>query len=231
MRQELLSEIADGAAQRRSPKRFIMLVAAAAVALALSTLVLDEPPAAAGVEIARVNGSLTATVTDPFVDWARLSATFEKHGLDISLRLVPVSPSRIGTIVTIVDDGTSSLFTLIDGPCLDAPDCPIGLRIPLDYRGSTSVTLGRPARDGEAYVSTGNAFDPGEAFDGLRLLGHPANETRVVAAERGITIEWRTVIDKRSVTLSDTAVHEDYLVVGATPLTDRLVLVWVEDLG
>ena len=42
--------------------------------------------------------------------------------------------------------------------------CAIGVKIPRDFIGQGSITLGRPAQPGEAYEATTSAFAPGESL-------------------------------------------------------------------
>ena len=64
-------------------------------------------------------------------------------------------------------------------------NCPIGLKIPRDFTGQGSVTIGRPARPGEAYETTNSAFAPGESLHCSGLIG------ATVA-----TAQWRTPVSQ-----------------------------------
>jgi hypothetical protein len=93
---------------------------------------------------------------------------FKAHHLDITLRMLPVSPSLVGTVV--YTDASSSAVesevTMIYAKCASAPSggnrCAVGIKIPLDFHGQYAVDFGRAARPGEAYVSTNSASASGE---------------------------------------------------------------------
>lgn len=184
-------------ARERPVARRVSLLAAAVCALAAGfavagQMLLDAPTAAAGVEIARTNRFFVARVVDLNADPDAMRAAFRERGLDIELRLVPVSPSLVGEIVAMSD--TAEGITGLPDPETGCPEemrCgPIGLRIPLDFRGEADITLGREAEAGELYVSAGDAFAPGEVLHCSGLLGAPVRHARDALARRGVRAVW-----------------------------------------
>jgi len=85
--------------------------------------------------------------------------------------------------------------TLFGGSCVTGGGgpghCAIGLKIPRDFTGAGSVTLGRPAKPGEAYESTNSAFAPGESLHCSALIGKTVAAAKPVLAARGIAVDWR----------------------------------------
>ena len=85
--------------------------------------------------------------------------------------------------------------TLFGGSCVTGGGgpghCAIGLKIPRDFTGAGSVTLGRPAKPGEAYESTNSAFAPGESLHCSALIGKTVAAAKPELGARGITVDWR----------------------------------------
>jgi len=142
------------------------------------------------------SGDIIATVTDPFAAQSSLDAAFRAAGLDITISLVPASPSAVGTVVEISEPSSGpQIETLTGGPCVTGGggpgNCPIGLKIPRDFTGSGSIALGRPVKPGEAYVSTNSAFAPGESLHCSGLIGATIAAAMPKLAARGITVQWQ----------------------------------------
>ena len=126
---------------------------------------------------------------DRFLCWLAFAA----HGLDITLKLVPVSPSLVGSVVYMGTSEGASDIQVLHSATREAPGGPlsIGLRIPVDFQGQADIVLGRAARPGETYVSTGDAFAPGEALYKSGLMGLRVSEAVGRLKELGLTAEWR----------------------------------------
>jgi hypothetical protein len=142
-------------------------------------------------------GYITATVTDPFAAQSSLDAAFRAAGLDITVSLVPASPSAVGTVVEISEPSSGpQIAALSGGTCVTGGggpgNCPVGLKIPRDFSGAGSVVLGRPARPGEDYDSTNSAFAPGESLHCSALIGATVATASSALASRGITARWQS---------------------------------------
>jgi hypothetical protein len=174
--------------RRRWPRRLIAIPVAAALAAAALVVALAHPGDRAGtpgigplrpdlhaLAFTISDGYITVIVRDPVADQASYNAEFKAHGLDITLSLVPVSPSLVGTVVEISTDGPdgNSIATITaEGKCWTGGggnECPVGLRIPDGYRGQAAIVFGRAARPGEQYESTAPVDAPGEAMYGLKF--------------------------------------------------------------
>lgn len=216
----------------RASRRPLLVLAASAIAagVAVAVLVLNSAvqtqPARAAVSFrTAADGELVATVRNPFAAEKQLDAAFAAHGLHITVSLVPVSPSLVGTVVYSSDNGgNDAIQTIGHGPCLTGGGgCPIGLKIPSNFTGRGYITLGRPAKAGESYESTASAFAPGEALHCSGLFGARVSAAMSVLHARGVTVaQWR-VANK----VTSTAPAHNY-VWQVDPVTARTVRVWTE---
>jgi len=139
---------------------------------------------------------IVAVIEDPQADADALAAAFAQHGLDITVELLPVSPSLVGKMVMEDQDQGPDIETLFDdqaGCTLPgSTSCPIGLRIPLDFHGKAHIVLGRAGGPGEDYASANDAFALGEALHCSKLRGMTVQQALPVLARRGVTAVWRS---------------------------------------
>ena len=182
----------------RRRRRLVLAAAAAAVAAAavfgVSLALRQAPPAGAAVQFRSSGGFIVATVQDPYAGaQQRLDAAFAAHDLDIHLKLVPVSPSMVGSVVYMGSSAGAGDIGVLYSRTRQAPGgpLPVGLRIPVDFKGQADIVLGRAARAGETYVSAGDAFAPREALHGSGLVGMRVSAAVVKLRELGLTAEWR----------------------------------------
>jgi hypothetical protein len=132
------------------------------------------------------HGDIIARITNPDAGASQLTAVFRAHGLNISVRTTPASPSVVGTIVF---SDVPQIRTLWSHSC--APQqCPVGLVIPANFTGSGSITVGRAARPGERYMSEGDVFAPGEVLHCSVLVGQPASAALPVLRRLGLHATW-----------------------------------------
>jgi hypothetical protein len=129
-------------------------VVAASVVSSGSPGVKDHPgpvraePAA--LTFSTQGGYLVVKVKDPLADPARYNREFAAHGMNIDLKLVPASPTVVGTVV-MSELPQSVKFIPAKGKCFSDGACPVGVRIPLSFHGSGVLVFGRAARPGEPY--------------------------------------------------------------------------------
>jgi hypothetical protein len=139
------------------------------------------------------DGYITVIVRDPLADQASYNAEFKARGLDVTLSLVPVSPSLVGTVVEISTGGPDEdAVTTITakGRCWTGgggAECPVGLRIPDGYRGQAAIVFGRAARPGEQYASAAPVDAPGEAMYGLNWRGQTVATVLAMLRPRHVT--------------------------------------------
>jgi hypothetical protein len=182
--------------------RFGLAGSATAVAVAAAVAVLAagsavRPTSANAVSFRTASsGEIIATVTDPFAAQAQLDAAFAKEGLHITVSLMPVSPSIVGTVLYVGESrGGAQIQTLQGGHCLTGGGgCAIGLKIPHGFSGSGSITLGRPAKPGERYESAASAFAPGEPLHCSGLLGARVVSAIGVLEQDGFQMTWSEVV-------------------------------------
>jgi hypothetical protein len=99
----------------------------------------------------------------------------------------------VGSVVYMGSSAGASDIGVLYSPTKQAPGgpLPIGLRIPADFKGQADIVLGRAARPGETYVSTGDAFAPGEVLHGSGLMGMRVSAALVKLKALGLSAEWR----------------------------------------
>jgi hypothetical protein len=138
-------------------------------------------------------GYITVIVRDPLADPSRYRAAFAAHHLDITLSLVPVSPSLVGTVVYTGQSAGSSEITTITarGKCYTGGGgsaCPVGVRIPIGFHGQAQLVFGRAARPGERYESTASPTAPGEVMHGLTFAGDTVAQVLAMLRQRDVTV-------------------------------------------
>jgi hypothetical protein len=216
---ELFDEIT--ATPRREPMpvrrrlRFTapLVAGLAAVAMVASWLLPNVgglgPEHASALDIKKENGYYIVTVKDLFADPERYQKQLRDFGLDISLKVDPVSPGLVGIIFTPYDPRLNGLSPAEQarrddvihpieepGNCARVTRCTIGLRIPMDYRpykgpesrGPATISLGREARPGERHVGFGPLNNPGEPLQCQKFTNKSVGEVRAMLRERGVAV-------------------------------------------
>lgn len=225
----------------RSRRRWLAgLPVAAAVAAAILVVVFGIQPDRTGghrpvgrppahvLAFIRHGRYIDVIVRNPYADPSRYRAEFRAHHLDISLRLVPASPSIVGTVVFF--EGNSSLKVITaKGRCFTGGGgdiCPIGFRVPLHYRGSAELVFGRPARPGERYESTAPATARGEALHGLRIDGRRVGTVLRLIGARHVTAGAYHITTKGGLGRLVHHVPLSWFVYGADPWAPGQVMLW-----
>jgi len=201
--QRVLDQPVTGHAPRpstRRRRRALAGVTAVAAAAALVAVVLQGPSATRAaathhpaldmhlVSFTVRHGDIVARITDPDAAASQLTAVFRAHGLNITVKAIPVSPSLVGTITF---SQVSTIRTLWRPACsLSPPGCPVGLVIPANFTGIGSIVVGRAAKPGEKYGSMSDSFAPGEALHCSGLVGQPASAALPVLRKLGLRPIW-----------------------------------------
>ena len=176
-------------------------VAAAAAAAVFANSPAGTPVAQA-VSFSTANGWITATVTDPLAAQKTLDADFAEHHLNITLKLIPVAPSLVGTVLSAAyDEGANGpkggAIQALDSRCGAAEtSCQVGVRIWEGFTGSGEVDLGRAAQPGESYAYAPSVFAPGEILHCSGLVGAPIVELSPVLQAHGWTVAWWSFSNK-----------------------------------
>lgn len=214
-------------------------VAAGAVALALTLLggprqgiVQVTPAKAAPLAFIRHGHYIDVIVRDPLADARRYRAEFKAHHLDVTLKLLPASPSLVGTVIYFGGAGTSEIKVITArGRCFTGgggPVCPVGLRIPIDFGGQADLVFGRAARPGERYESTVSATARGEVLHGLHIVGRHVSAVLAMVARRHVTVPVIHITTRRGIgkDVAPDQVPGRWFVYGADPWAPGQVLLW-----
>jgi hypothetical protein len=187
---------------------------------------------AAVLSVAKHGRYLYVIVKNPVADPKKYRADFARYHLHISLQLVPASPSIAGSLVAETESaGSGSQLKAITalGRCFTGGggnQCPVGVRVPVDYRGTAILVFGRAARPGEQYESAGQATARGEAMHGLNYVGKTVAAVLAMLAARHVTVaQWR-VQNLSCYTGSRRTVPGSWLVYQAVPWAPGQVLLW-----
>jgi len=148
---------------------------------------------AAALSFTRHGHDIDVTVRNPVADPKIYRAEFAAHHLHLTIQLVPVSPSLVGTLVYMGENsGVTGITTITaKGRCWTGGGgnvCPVGVRVPVGFRGSADFTFGRAARPGEQYESTGPVTAPGEAMHGLSYRGKTVAAVLAMLRARQLTV-------------------------------------------
>ncbi|GAA0432911.1 hypothetical protein Acor_06830 [Acrocarpospora corrugata] len=187
------------AARIRRRKTMALVPAVFAVVLAWAL----TAPAQAALDIQREGAFFTVVVKDMYADPTVFNAELRSAGVPIQFHTLPVSPSRVGSII---DDGTatppdaagpelpwSSGPGRIEplGPCAASEPCVLGIRIPVTARVQTVIRLGRPAQPGEVYRSAANLDMPGELLHCVPFVNRTVSEVGSLMTVRGVRhVKW-----------------------------------------
>ncbi|MEV4004459.1 hypothetical protein [Actinomadura sp. NPDC049753] len=239
--------------RRRSPVMRIGLpLAAAGVACAAVTAVVatrDGGPGGtpgvtttsprvslvAALTFTRKGGYIDVRVRDPLADPKRYKEEFAAHGLDVTLSMVPASPSIVGTVVmmdTSENTGERDVTTITaKGECETGGGgdvCPVGVRIRTGYKGTAAIAFGREARPGERYDSTAPATAPGEVMHGMTYRKHRVGEVLAALRKRHVTVpEYRAMDGNVGKALKPGQVPPTWYVHDAVPWAKNQVLLFV----
>ena len=131
------------------------------------------------IEVTREGRFFVARIKDPLADRALYVEAFRAVGKDVTIELVPVSPSLVGRLLEAGGSrgtfGEVSTELVSSGPewvdcALQPASCTMVIRISADTTSAVHYKLGRAARPGEAYqdpaVDAGGPPAPGKARGG-----------------------------------------------------------------
>jgi hypothetical protein len=171
---------------------------------------------------------LVIRVVDLNADAERYNEELAARGLHIKLTLVPSSPSLVGSSTgTRIEGGEVIGDSSEPAGCLQAgtkPCVPV-FRVPLDFRGTAELELGRAANPGEQYVAAGSPDANKEVLHGLRWRTKTVRDVRAMLIGRGARIAEFRVETSQGVEARAT-VPDDWYVNEAMPWKPGEVLLW-----
>lgn len=238
-----------GPGRNRTRRRLLIGIpatAAIAVAALVATVLIRPgekvgpvtvgPPSAQALSFSRAGRYIDVIVRNPVADPAVYRAEFAAHHLHITLALVPVSPSLVGTLVYIGTPSGGAGITPITakGRCWTGGggnECPVGVKVPVGFQGQADLTFGRAARPGEQYESTGSATSPGEAMHGLHYQGRTVAAVLAMLRRRHVTVPQYRGEPGRFCAAVPRPVPPTWLVYDADPWAAGQVLLWVAPAG
>lgn len=188
---------------------------------------------AAALSFTRDGGYLDVIVRNPLAAPAVYRAEFAAHHLHITLTLVPASPSMVGTLVAMQGNDLQGLATITaKGRCWTGGGgyvCPVGVKVPVGYRGTAQIIFGRAARPGEQYESTGLVTASGEAMHGLAYRGRTVAAVLAMLRARRVTVpQYRS---PGSGCELPHPIPVNWIVTDADPWAPGQVLLWVSPPG
>jgi hypothetical protein len=233
--------------RRSATRRRLLIGIPAAAALAVAGLVATSigspgqkvgpvtvgPPKAeaAALSFTRHGGYLDVIVRNPLADAKKYRAEFARYGLNISLTLVPASPSLVGTLVYASGPTTGPQIIPISavGKCWTGGGgnvCPVGVRVPLDFKGQAYLTFGRAARPGELYETTAPANARGEALHGLSYVGKTVAQVLPLLAARHV-VAAHYLLNEHCENVGSRTAPAGWYVTDADPYAPGEVQLWV----
>jgi len=191
------------------------------------------PVKAKALTFTRHGHYINVIVRNPLADPRKYRAEFKAHGLNVALKLLPVSPSIVGTVVYFGGAGTDAIKVITArGRCFTGGGgsaCPVGLRVPVNFRGQADLVFGRAARPGEKYESTVSATAPGEVLHGLRIVGKRVSAVLKMLARRHVSAAKFHITTARGIgkLVSGSAVPGSWFVYSADPWAPGQVMLSV----
>ena len=194
--------------------------------------VIIGPPSAQALSFTRSGRYIDVIVRNPVADESVYRAEFAAHHLNITLTLVPVSPSLVGTVVYIGTSQNASQIGTITakGRCWTGGggnECPVGVRVPIGFHGQAQVTFGRAARPGEQYESTGLVTAPGEAMHGLHYQFRTVGAVLAMLRRRHVTVPQYRPQPGDACAKLPRHIPSSWVVYDADPWAPGQVLLWV----
>lgn len=230
---------AAGRATRRTPppRRRLLIAIPAVAAIAVAALVVTSlggpgqrvisPAPAQALSFTRHGGYIDVIIRNPLADPRRYRAEFAQQHMNITLKLVPVPPPLVGTLIVGYTGGGITAITARG--CDSGGDCPqLGLRIPVSFHGPGTIEFGRAARPGEHYMIGALATAPGEPMHGMRYLCRTLPAVLAMLRDRQVTV----VVIRYATASGGKLVYNGQVVPGtwyvneATMWAPRQVMLW-----
>ncbi|MEV5965344.1 hypothetical protein AB0L70_26480 [Kribbella sp. NPDC051952] len=189
-----------GSASKSSARRrrlVPVLVAATVVAAAAITVVelpgdSRQEALSPALSFSPEGNFLRVRIVDPYADTARYNKEFKKRHLNITLELMPGSPSIVGqSPAAAFGDGSANIEQSDDPPgCAEAGTVPCvpQFLVPKDYSGEAGLVIARAARPGEDIQFGGPIDGRGEALNGVKYKNLQVSQVLKILTQRGYTV-------------------------------------------
>ena len=146
------------------------------------------------VEIREKADTYVARIKDPYADQRRFSEAFRALGLDVEIKVIPVSPASVGKIVSMQGAGPFRIRREPEDCELADSGCFMVVTVPAALKGSMRFELGRPAKPGESYENEWqSATRAGEQLAGAKVSGRSVDDVLADVRKRGLTAEFSLV--------------------------------------
>jgi len=211
-RQEMLTRIGQtptpqpiarkGAVRRR----LVPVLVVGTVVAAAAVLVVERPGDARqealgpALSFSSEGDYLRVRIVDPEADSARYNKEFKKRHLNITLELMPGSPSTVGLSPAAGFGPNSDNIEQSEDPagCVAAGTFPCvpQFLIPKNYSGEAQLVISRAARPGEDIQFGGRIDGRGEALQGVKFKNMRVSQVLAILKQRGYTVpEYRVTVD------------------------------------
>lgn len=200
----------------RRVRRWVSSVAAAVAAIVAAAVVWTVgggTPVGAGLEVIRQGDELHIRLTDVETRPEEIEEAAREAGLDVRVEELPVGPSNVGRFLRTTQGAMVPNLTVDES---DPTSAFTGFRVPVDFAESIVLYLGRPAADGETWVSASDATSKGEPLECEDLYLRPLGEVVELIDERGIGSTIRLADTGRTLRRADLAEHVDAKVLVVT---------------
>ncbi|YCK33120.1 hypothetical protein ACNF49_03155 [Actinomadura sp. ATCC 39365] len=176
-------------ARRRRRTLLALPAAVGALAASLAVVVTLGPASASALDVKDEGGYFVIEVKDMFAKPEVYQQQLRDAGLDIKLRLLPSTPSNVGSVApSTVEPNGIEVVDRQEG-CETAGGCPISIKVSRDFKGSAEVILGREARPGEKYEITTGFDSLGEPMHCAPYHNRPVSEVRALLKARGVDVQ------------------------------------------
>ncbi|MFG1681832.1 hypothetical protein ACGFNP_16840 [Nonomuraea sp. NPDC049269] len=156
------------------------------------------------VEIRKEANTYVARIKDPYADQQKFSEAFRALGLNVELRVIPVSPTAVGKIVSMGGTMHSAIPNVPFGAGREPDDCDLAdsdcfmvVTVPAVVKDTSSLMhfdLGRQAKPGESYANEWlSATHAGEQLAGAKASGRTVGDVLAEVRKRGLTAEFNLV--------------------------------------
>ncbi|GGL58341.1 hypothetical protein [Planomonospora parontospora] len=170
------------------------LAAAIAIGVGLPSGGVLTRYANAAMSIEKADEHFSVVITDPTAGRRRFEEAFRAVGLDVTVKVIPVAPARVGElfgpIVPGGFKGHGSLGVQRTRPCASVFCGRVWM--PADFPGRVVFGVGRAAEPGEPYAEV-DFDDPAgaEALSGYTSNGKPVAAVRDELRRRGMRVGYR----------------------------------------